>query len=171
MEWPWENREKIIQNKLRCDFRRKKKTIIKSTKLKPYHKQAELVNLVTEDNFEPEDMDENFPAIDSELTLFNFEEIKQSSFLNDKLNEEQIPELHDLLLNFSKIFRQTEILKTETDKLMKHKIIETKGLFPLLAKAHQPPGGLRCNPPGFVMQTLLASLVAMKTLCVLAQLL
>ncbi|GBL72622.1 hypothetical protein AVEN_90897-1, partial [Araneus ventricosus] len=28
----------------------------------------------------------------------------------------------------------------------------------LLAKARQPPGGLRCNPPGLTTQTLLASL-------------
>ncbi|GBM30922.1 hypothetical protein AVEN_9803-1 [Araneus ventricosus] len=64
-----------------------------------------LVNLmITEDKSESGDMDENFPAIDSEPTLFNFEEFKQSSPLNDKLNEEQIQELHDLLLKFSKLF-------------------------------------------------------------------
>ncbi|GBO31320.1 hypothetical protein AVEN_7852-1, partial [Araneus ventricosus] len=38
------------------------------------------------------------------------------------------------------------------------------GLCLLLSKAQQPPGGLRCNPPGFAMQTLLASLATVKTL-------
>ncbi|GBN42168.1 hypothetical protein AVEN_237774-1 [Araneus ventricosus] len=71
--------------------------------LKPYHKRAELVNLmITEDKSVIEDMDENFPAIYQ--TLFDFGEIKESSSLNDKLNEDQIQELHDLLLKFSKIF-------------------------------------------------------------------
>ncbi|GBN10354.1 Retrovirus-related Pol polyprotein from transposon 297 [Araneus ventricosus] len=124
--------------------------------LKPYHKRQELVKLmITEDKSDVEDMDENLPAIDSEPTLFDFQEIKESSSLNDKLNEQQIQELHDLLLKFSKIFsnkpgkthlvmhdiqlientpiqckpyrispRQTEILKTEIDKMLKHKIIE-----------------------------------------------
>ncbi|GBM94401.1 Serine/threonine-protein kinase Doa [Araneus ventricosus] len=72
--------------------------------LKPYHKRAELVNLmITEDKSDIEDIDENFPAIDSEPTLFDFE-IKESSSLNDKLNEQQIQEFHDLPLKFSKIF-------------------------------------------------------------------
>ncbi|GBM65639.1 hypothetical protein AVEN_164741-1 [Araneus ventricosus] len=124
--------------------------------LKPYHKRAELVNLmITEDESDIEYMDENFPAIDSEPTLFDFDEIKENSSFNDKLNEQQIQELHDLLLKFSKIFynqpgkthlvmhdiqlmentpiqckpyrispRQTEILKTEIYKMLKHKIIE-----------------------------------------------
>ncbi|GBN68987.1 hypothetical protein AVEN_222842-1 [Araneus ventricosus] len=35
---------------------------------------------------------------------------------------------------------------------------KARGLCPLLAKARQPPGGLRCNPPGLAAQTLLASL-------------
>ncbi|GBM35624.1 hypothetical protein AVEN_244512-1 [Araneus ventricosus] len=118
--------------------------------------RAELVNfMITEDKFDIQDMDENFPAIDSEPTLFDFEEIKESRSLKDKLNEQQIQELHDMLLKFSKIFsnkpgkthlvthdiqlientpihfkpfrmspRQTEILKTEIDKMLKHKIIE-----------------------------------------------
>ncbi|GBN18667.1 hypothetical protein AVEN_129443-1 [Araneus ventricosus] len=64
-----------------------------------------MVNLmITEDKSDIEDMDENFPAIDSETTLFDFDEIKESSSLNDKLNEQQIQELNDLLLKFSKIF-------------------------------------------------------------------
>ncbi|GBM55287.1 hypothetical protein AVEN_272356-1 [Araneus ventricosus] len=110
--------------------------------------------MITEDKSDIEDMDENFPETDCESTLFNFEEIKESSSLNDKLNEQQIQELHDLLLKFSKIFsnkpgkmhivthdiqliknmpihskpyrispRQTEILKTEIDKMLRHKII------------------------------------------------
>ncbi|GBL99285.1 hypothetical protein AVEN_177318-1 [Araneus ventricosus] len=73
--------------------------------LKPQHKREELVKLrITEDKSETEDMDENFPEIDSEPKLLDFEEIKESSSLNDKLNEEQIHELHDLLWKFSKIF-------------------------------------------------------------------
>ncbi|GBN27717.1 hypothetical protein AVEN_201052-1 [Araneus ventricosus] len=69
------------------------------------YKRAEFVNLMsTEYKSESEDKDESFPGTDSEPTLFNFEEIKQSSSLNDKLNEEQIQELHDLQLKSSKIF-------------------------------------------------------------------
>ncbi|GBM65624.1 hypothetical protein AVEN_164729-1 [Araneus ventricosus] len=111
--------------------------------------------MITEDKSDIEVMDENFPAIDSEPALFDFHGIKENSSLNDKLNEQQIQELHDLLLKFSKILsnkpgkthlvmhdiqlmentqiqckpyrissRQTEILKTEIDKMLKHKIIE-----------------------------------------------
>ncbi|GBN25936.1 hypothetical protein AVEN_137305-1 [Araneus ventricosus] len=65
--------------------------------LKIISEQAELVNImITEDKYDIEVMDENFPTIESEPTLFDFEEIKESSSLNDKLNEEQIQELHDL---------------------------------------------------------------------------
>ncbi|GBM38102.1 hypothetical protein AVEN_40975-1 [Araneus ventricosus] len=73
--------------------------------LKPYYNRAELFNLlITEDKSDIEDMDDNFPAIDSDPTLFDFEEIKESRSLNDKLNEQQSQELHDLMLKFSKIF-------------------------------------------------------------------
>ncbi|GBM60314.1 hypothetical protein AVEN_108102-1 [Araneus ventricosus] len=63
-------------------------------------------------------MDESFPEIDSEPTLFDFEEIKESSSLIDKLNEQQIQELHDLLLEVSKIFSN----KPDKTHLVTHEI-------------------------------------------------
>ncbi|GFS95571.1 integrase catalytic domain-containing protein [Nephila pilipes] len=73
--------------------------------IKPYHKRAELVNLrIAEDTPEIEDLDQNISLIDSEPTLFEFEEIRESSTLSDRLNKQQIQQLHGMLINFSNTF-------------------------------------------------------------------
>ncbi|KFM65211.1 Retrovirus-related Pol polyprotein from transposon 412, partial [Stegodyphus mimosarum] len=93
----------LINRLKRCKELATDKMLEMQTKRKVW--RAESVNImVAEDQSETDDGEENFPTIDSEPTLFDFEKIKENSSLNDKLNEQQIQELHDLLLKFSKIF-------------------------------------------------------------------
>ncbi|XP_035224199.1 uncharacterized protein LOC118196830 [Stegodyphus dumicola] len=88
--------------------------------LKPYHRRAESVNLmITEDQSEIDHMEENFPTIDSEPILFDFEDIKGNSSLSDKLNEQQIQELHDMLLKGDKteLKARFEALKIKYERI------------------------------------------------------
>ncbi|GBM25099.1 Retrovirus-related Pol polyprotein from transposon 412 [Araneus ventricosus] len=109
VEWkgPGKIEKKLSETNYVVSFEGKKdhNQVYHDNMLKPYHKRAELANLMlTEGKSDIEDMDEIFPAINSEPTLFDFEEIKESSSLNNKLNEQQMQELHELLLKCSKIF-------------------------------------------------------------------
>ncbi|GFV23956.1 retrovirus-related Pol polyprotein from transposon 297 [Trichonephila clavipes] len=73
--------------------------------LKPYYKRAEFINMINsrakEDSNE---LEENFPCIDSNLNIFDFDEITKHSQLGNRLNVQQIEKLKEILCRYSKIF-------------------------------------------------------------------
>ncbi|GFU02277.1 retrovirus-related Pol polyprotein from transposon 297 [Trichonephila clavipes] len=73
--------------------------------LKPYYKRAEFINMINsrakEDSNE---LEENFPWIDSNPNVFDFDEITKHSQLGNRLNVQQIEKLKEILCRYSKIF-------------------------------------------------------------------
>ncbi|GFT53542.1 retrovirus-related Pol polyprotein from transposon 297 [Trichonephila clavipes] len=73
--------------------------------LKPYYKRAEFINMINsrakEDSNE---LEENFPCIDSNPNIFDFDEITKHSQLGNRLNVQQIEKLKEILCRYSKIF-------------------------------------------------------------------
>ncbi|GFQ77856.1 retrovirus-related Pol polyprotein from transposon 297 [Trichonephila clavata] len=50
------------------------------------------------------ELEENFPWIDSNPNIFDFDEITEHSQLENRLNAQQIDKLKGILCNYSKIF-------------------------------------------------------------------
>ncbi|GFS73582.1 retrovirus-related Pol polyprotein from transposon 297 [Trichonephila clavipes] len=73
--------------------------------LKPYYKRAEFINTINsrakEDSNE---LEENFPCIDSNPNIFDFDEITKHSQLGNRLNVQQIEKLKEILCRYSEIF-------------------------------------------------------------------
>ncbi|GFY75941.1 retrovirus-related Pol polyprotein from transposon 17.6 [Trichonephila inaurata madagascariensis] len=73
--------------------------------LKPYYKRAEFINMINsrakEDSNE---LEGNFPCIDSNPNIFDFNEVTEHSELENRLNIQQIEKLKEILCRYSKIF-------------------------------------------------------------------
>ncbi|GFV35946.1 hypothetical protein TNCV_2867041 [Trichonephila clavipes] len=73
--------------------------------LKPYYKRAEFINMINsrakEDSNE---LEENFPCIDSNPNIFDFDEITKHSQLGNRLNVQKIEKLKEIICCYSKIF-------------------------------------------------------------------
>ncbi|GFV25348.1 retrovirus-related Pol polyprotein from transposon 297 [Trichonephila clavipes] len=72
---------------------------------KPYYKRAEFINMINSRAKEDlNDVEENFPCIDSNPNIFDFDEITKHSQLGNRLNVQQIEKLKEILCRYSKLF-------------------------------------------------------------------
>ncbi|GFY42743.1 retrovirus-related Pol polyprotein from transposon 297 [Trichonephila inaurata madagascariensis] len=103
--------------------------------LKPYYKRAEFINMINsrakEDSNE---LEENFPCIDSNPNIFDFNEVTEHSQLENRLNIQQIDKLKEILCRYSKIF-SNEPGKTH---LVEHDI-ELLNYVPIRTKPYRMP--------------------------------
>ncbi|GFT32747.1 retrovirus-related Pol polyprotein from transposon 297 [Nephila pilipes] len=53
---------------------------------------------------EPNEMKESFPCIDSNPNIFDFDKFTEQSQLKDRLNNQKIAELKEIVCRYSKIF-------------------------------------------------------------------
>ncbi|GFU55689.1 retrovirus-related Pol polyprotein from transposon 297 [Trichonephila clavipes] len=73
--------------------------------LKPYYKRAEFINMInSRAKKDSNELEENFPCIDSNPNIFDFDEISKHSQLGNRLNVQQIEKLKEILCRYSKIF-------------------------------------------------------------------
>ncbi|GFX55012.1 retrovirus-related Pol polyprotein from transposon 412 [Trichonephila clavipes] len=73
--------------------------------LKPYYKRAEIINMINSRAKEgSNELEENFPCIDSSPNIFDFDEITKHSQLGNRLNVQQIEKLKEIICRYSKIF-------------------------------------------------------------------
>ncbi|GFY52383.1 retrovirus-related Pol polyprotein from transposon 297 [Trichonephila inaurata madagascariensis] len=75
--------------------------------LKPYYKRAEFINMINSRAKEDSNkLEENFPCIDSNPNIFDFDEITEHSQLENRLNIQQVEKIkeREILCRYSKIF-------------------------------------------------------------------
>ena len=85
---------------------RQKSQIYHINMLKPYYKRPELVNLLLQEerDMEASDADWDFPSVDEDATVFDVEEVIGNSQLNDRLEQNQIVKLRDLIKKYHSVF-------------------------------------------------------------------
>lgn len=84
--------------------KRDKSQIYHVNLLKPYHQRPEFVNLITVDNEESSDLEEEFPSVNNGPDVFDLREIMQYSEVQGILDEEQIHQLSKVLQKYSHCF-------------------------------------------------------------------
>ncbi|GFX70391.1 hypothetical protein TNCV_249131 [Trichonephila clavipes] len=94
--------------------------------LKPYYKRAEFINMINsrakEDSNE---LEENFPCIDSNPNIFDFDEITKHR--KTHLIEHDIELINDVPIRtkpYRMSARQTDLLQEEIKKMLKYQVIE-----------------------------------------------